>query len=600
MAIALSGSLVLTGSLTTSGNIVAQTLVVQTVTSSIDYITGSSINGSLMINTHDFTGSVRITGSITQTGVNTTSSFAGVVSIGTTTPTFRFDLSGDQNGVAENVVRLGNVVGINNSFLMYKDTNNGYTSSFSNGLVGIGTTTPATLLHLYNGTESNLRIESTGAGGDRASIYVQKNAGGGLVIADENRDIIFRGGTSALTGNGGTEFMRITSGGSVGIGTTSPGATLDISADAATYNSIYGTVYEASIYSGAIIARKGRGSQASPSAVLSGDRTGFFGFAGYNSSVFSTSAGIIGYAAENWTTSALGSHIAFETTLTGSITRTERMRITSGGHIGLGNSVAPWTSPFTVIQGGAYGQHIGFQSNAGDIKIGTNNYYNGSGASGYVYISGSNGAAQFNVSANNGFQFNVAGTGTAGASVPFTASLAITNGGNVGIGTTTAAFPLEVKGLVATTGTNASYLFQDQTTSVNWQLYANSSTARFYNSAAGIVVNIAQATGVYTATSDINKKKDFELSTLGLDAILGLKPTLYRMKVENDTEKHLGFIAQEVKEFIPQAYVETGEGEDKFIGLTEMPIIATLTKAIQELKAENDNLQAILQRNNIN
>jgi len=59
------------------------------------------------------------------------------------------------------------------------------------------------------------------------------------------------------------------------------------------------------------------------------------------------------------------------------------------------------------------------------------------------------------------------------------------------------------------------------------------------------------------------------------------------MKTEDNTQdKHLGFIAQQVKEFIPQAYSETGEGDDKFIGLTEMPIIAALTKAIQELSAE--------------
>ena len=103
-----------------------------------------------------------------------------------------------------------------------------------------------------------------------------------------------------------------------------------------------------------------------------------------------------------------------------------------------------------------------------------------------------------------------------------------------------------------------------------------------YNSAVRGTFN--PNNGVYTPSSDINKKKDFELSTIGLNAVLGLKPTLYRMKEEEDTsEKHLGFIAQEVKEFIPQAYTESLIGEETFIGLTEMPIIATLVKAIQEL-----------------
>ena len=98
--------------------------------------------------------------------------------------------------------------------------------------------------------------------------------------------------------------------------------------------------------------------------------------------------------------------------------------------------------------------------------------------------------------------------------------------------------------------------------------------------------------GVYTATSDINKKKDFEVSTIGLNAVLGLKPTLYRMKDEDEAlEKHLGFIAQEVKEFIPQAYSESKNGDELFIGLTEMPIIAALVKSVQEQNQTIQNLQ---------
>jgi hypothetical protein len=59
------------------------------------------------------------------------------------------------------------------------------------------------------------------------------------------------------------------------------------------------------------------------------------------------------------------------------------------------------------------------------------------------------------------------------------------------------------------------------------------------------------------------------------------------MKDENNTDKHLGFIAQEVKEFIPQAFVESKD----FIGLDYQAITATLVKAVQELKAEIDQLK---------
>ena len=91
---------------------------------------------------------------------------------------------------------------------------------------------------------------------------------------------------------------------------------------------------------------------------------------------------------------------------------------------------------------------------------------------------------------------------------------------------------------------------------------------------------INMATGVYTPLSDSTKKKDFEASTIGLKEVLQLKPTLYRMKTD-DTEgsKELGFIAQEVKEFIPQAFVQSGD----FIGLNFNAITASNTKAIQEI-----------------
>ncbi len=53
---------------TVRGTLTAQTLVVQTITSSTEFITGSTKNGSLLSNTHQFTGSVSVTGSLTVNG----------------------------------------------------------------------------------------------------------------------------------------------------------------------------------------------------------------------------------------------------------------------------------------------------------------------------------------------------------------------------------------------------------------------------------------------------------------------------------------------------------------------------------------------------
>jgi hypothetical protein len=79
----LSGSLNVSGSITTNGTITAQTLVVQTITSSIEYSSGSNIFGNLASNTQQFTGSVLVSGSITVSGSvinNLTASYAQTAS----------------------------------------------------------------------------------------------------------------------------------------------------------------------------------------------------------------------------------------------------------------------------------------------------------------------------------------------------------------------------------------------------------------------------------------------------------------------------------------------------------------------------------------
>jgi hypothetical protein len=93
----ITGSLTVTGSLTTTGNVTvagtltAQTLVVQTITSSTDFVTGSTRFGSLLSNTHQFTGSVSITGSLTSP--NITGSLFGTSSWANNATTASFALN---------------------------------------------------------------------------------------------------------------------------------------------------------------------------------------------------------------------------------------------------------------------------------------------------------------------------------------------------------------------------------------------------------------------------------------------------------------------------------------------------------------------------
>jgi hypothetical protein len=161
--------------------------------------------------------------------------------------------------------------------------------------------------------------------------------------------------------------------------------------------------------------------------------------------------------------------------------------------------------------------------------------------------------------------------------------------GNITIDKTTPAITMEGRNS-GNSGTQLKFLGWN-TANPNWQIsvanFGNGldlsvSTAAGGSTFTAAIGSFDKTTGIYTAVSDINKKKDFEDSLIGLNAILNLKPTLYRMFNEENTNKHLGFIAQEVKDFIPQAYVESGENENKFIGLNFQAITTTLVKAIQD------------------
>jgi hypothetical protein len=190
----LSGSLTVSGSVSATGTLTAQTLVVQTVTSSVLYSSGSNIFGNNIANTQVMTGSVTVTGSL------------AVVTNGTE---FQVSSTGVNigNALTDSHVISGSVT-INPSGLFVS----------SSGNVGIGTTNPTTKFDL-SGSIGNFQVASSGA-----EIFLTRN---------DNNDILATGGTTSgitigaqsyvrfSTGTGYTERVRINSSGSVTIGTTS-------------------------------------------------------------------------------------------------------------------------------------------------------------------------------------------------------------------------------------------------------------------------------------------------------------------------------------------------------------------------------------------
>jgi hypothetical protein len=228
--------------------------------------------------------------------------------------------------------------------------------------------------------------------------------------------------------------------------------------------------------------------------------------------------------------------------------------------IGVNNSVTPYTAAFKV---GASGSTFFVRDNAAEAYfIGPSiNYFGTATAGSSLYLVSNNGSTTMVLSGSN----------------------------NVLIGTTTDnGDKLQIQGNARSYGSNAGYFFDDRTVSTFNGLYSTGNTIFVYNFTNNNIASINTTTGIYTPLSDKNKKKNFEAANLGLDAILKLKPTLYNMISQKDNEtKELGFIAQEVKEVIEQAYVQSGE----FIGLNYQAIVTTLVKAIQELNAKIENLK---------
>ena len=357
-------------------------------------------------------------------------------------------------------------------------------------------------------------------------------------------------GTTGTATNTAVERMRIDTSGRVGIGTNSPNDLLEVRGGFIRLSATSGNGPQFNLYS--------NGQTSSHVTLAQG---------------FALATDNIGYLYNR-----ANADFVFGTN------NAERMRISASGNVGIGTSSPNESLTIAGLNGNI---RIYGRNGVAENQIASNVYYNGSA---WVRDNASYGAAVVNISTLGLITFNT----TAATSGYPDERMRITSSGTVGIGVTTPSSRLEVLGDMIAVGSGSSISWQDRSGSGRFSWYApNGNFTYLYN--LGNIGQFSMASGAYTALSDINKKKDFEDSTIGLNAILGLKPTLYRMKTADDnSEKELGFIAQQVKEFIPQAYMEDGEGEDKFIGLSDRPIIAALVKAIQEQQEQINSLKSQL------
>lgn len=274
---------------------------------------------------------------------------------------------------------------------------------------------------------------------------------------------IFYAGTSPTTSN---ELMRIQGNGSVAIGTSSPTNFFHIAGDvggATTIATLEGHSATPTRGPGISLLRS-KGTVAAPVAVADGDYLGGFSVSGRTASAYNLSSAIQFNVDGAVAGTSVPGRITFSTTLAGSSTFTERMRITNAGNVGIGT-----TSPISRIQvdNSTIARTAQFLNSFGSTadKFATYAFASGTG-------SGNNYGAAFDASGSTGINYAVSGValGSSGTKIAVhgNASGTGTNwagffeGGNVhiqnnlGIGTTTPTSRLDISGNTLLRGTNTN------------------------------------------------------------------------------------------------------------------------------------------------
>ena len=259
----------------------------------------------------------------------------------------------------------------------------------SSGNVGIGTTSPGTLLEISGNSQAStpaLRVNCTDssvqlnqvAGAVQFSVNDASTPGAGVKtsinsIALNSIGSSYGLGFNTTSGVNNVERMRIDSDGNVGIGTTSPPKKLSISGTKNTS-----------------IIRLGSTTNGSSWSI--GDKIGAIEFSSADGS--GAGSGVkasISYEVEAGTTGSTNSMVFSTAGTSAGTNNTERMRITAAGNVGIGT-----TSPaYQLTLGGnavgsteglrindpsnaAYGAHFSFSDTPSEVWIGgvTNNTYN--------------------------------------------------------------------------------------------------------------------------------------------------------------------------------------------------------------------------------
>ena len=671
--------------LTVAGTLTAQTLVVQTITSSVDFVTGSTRFGSLLTNTHVFSGSV----TMNPGGLFVSSS--GVVGIGFTTPSSLLYVSAS-GGLLQDIVTIRGGGG-SGAFGTRIESNNGddllYVNHFTyditmatiTGNVGIGTATPAFKLDVqgtgrFTGALTGSSANFSGEIKSGDTITLGAAAVGGFWTWGVNTAYLVAGTGKALNFNpngvSGTTGLSIATTGAATFSSTirSDAATglalgsiagyrrLQYDLASTTFGFLTDTNSVANIDAGSatfnnnvtIIGPSNSANVGTTGQLKISSSTGVTSPASdiyLQAVVDSATPGDRGTAFVVQTGRTSGIAERFRISSTGAATFSSSVTINSGNLLYLsngnnGSSMQIWNS-----QTGAANNFLIYDNAASAYRFVI-------GSTGNVFVGASGGDGRFYVKTATANAYNASGYNGANANIRLESGPTVTTGTTTGISMGVGGSAEAYIGAVQNSSNLAEIVFQNydgayrermritsggvvqitNAADAQLSLSAAGSTAyvRFANSAGdvwgignsfsaantdfqlynftttaygfrvprgGIYANTTAAAanvqidsnGYFARSTSSSKYKNSIINyDKGLDIVNQLRPVYYKGNNNGDTV-FAGLIAEEVHELGLTEFVQYAEdGTPDALAYQNMTALAF--KAIQELKAQNDDLQS--------
>jgi hypothetical protein len=259
-------------------------------------------------------------------------------------------------------------------------------------------------------------------------------------------------------------------------------------------------------------------------------------------------------------------------------TPTTALTINASQNVGIGTAspganldVQATTGPqvrIAPVTGTSYG-FLSIGNTGGNFNIGRESSGGGSlltGSTGYASVLNSFGAYPM--------QFGTNGT----------LAMTIDSSGNLMVRTTT-----PYGSVTSATGTGYCFATNSVGNGADHALFTSSGTT------VGSITRVGGSNVAYNTSSDYRLKENIAPMVGALDKVSALKPCTYTWKVDGTDGQ--GFIAHELQAVVPQCVsgekdAVNEDGSIKPQGIDTSFLVATLTAAIQELKAELDATKA--------